>query len=140
MANGIEELADFLKREHGPFRPKPFYERETDSLIYYVRDVPSFGQRINSLFTLFLAVDDNTLVGCEVKGAKRLVDRVGSFVIEVEDHDSRKIRLGALVGYALAPEPDTPVVVAEFQDHIKKLRDDFDVVIDADFFELCEQS
>ena len=71
MAAGLGQLADHLTSVTlGAFQPRPYYEPKTDSLIFYVRDVRSYGQRINKYFTVFLAVSDDSLVGFEVKGIK----------------------------------------------------------------------
>ncbi len=65
-----EELADFLKTPLGPFRPDPYYEPHTDSMIYYSRDVPSYAKPIDAHMTLFLSQADDSVVGCEISGCK----------------------------------------------------------------------
>ena len=69
------ELGELLKEGvHGPFRPEPFYEPATDSLIYYERDERSYAKRISRHLTVFLSVQDDTLVGVEIKGVKASLD------------------------------------------------------------------
>ncbi len=61
------------------FRISPIYDADTDSIIVYARNKPSFASRLNSRFTLFLDADDNTLVGFEIKGFSRLLKRMRQF-------------------------------------------------------------
>jgi len=51
-----------------PFTKSPFYESHTDSLIFYFRDVRSYGKWISSYLTLFLSIEDDSLVGIEISG------------------------------------------------------------------------
>ena len=70
-------LAQFLKSEPSvPFTPIPFWEPETDSLIFYFKNEPSYSRRLNPLMTVFLSARDDRMVGCEVKGIKRILDRI----------------------------------------------------------------
>ena len=64
MATG---LANFLMQDSPAFNPKPYYEKHTDSLLFYFEDKRSFGRRINQYLTVFLAIDDHALVGFEIK-------------------------------------------------------------------------
>ena len=132
MANGFDELADFLRGpDRKQFTPKPYLEPETESLIFYVRDVPSYSHRLNEIFTLFLADSDNSLVGCEIKGVTRLLRRSAGFLSIVHDH---KIKLTILIALALAPEPDADF--AELDDTLHQLRE-FARDQEVDTGELC---
>jgi hypothetical protein len=73
MATGLDRLAEFLAEAEAretAFRRRPYYEPETDSLIFYIRDMSSYSKRITKYLTLFLANSDDTLVGIEVKSMK----------------------------------------------------------------------
>lgn len=66
---GLNDLAQYLKdAKPGSFQAQPYYEPETDSLIYYFRDEQSYSKRITKHLTLFLSCNDDSLVGCEMKG------------------------------------------------------------------------
>jgi hypothetical protein len=97
--------------EHGGKPPKfvvrPWYERHTDSLIFYFEDAPSYGNRLNQLFTLFLSADDDRLVGIEVKGFGRLMKRMKDGGIEISA-TSKTVQLKRLKEWALALEPERP--------------------------------
>lgn len=109
MATGLNEYHDFLNEvcsNPAPFHAKPYYEAEGDSLIFYVKDRPSYAKRLNTIFTLFLSADDDSLVGCEIKGVKRLLKIYGDFMACVTEGRRKKPRLGIILGFALAPSQD----------------------------------
>src|SRR6267154_1582436 len=107
MADGFDELADFLRKtDPSDFRPAAYLEPETDCFILNVRNVPSYSKRVNQVFTLFLAHKDNTLVGCEIKGVSGILRRSKRFLGVIVDH---KIKLAILIALALAPEPDDDI-------------------------------
>ncbi len=63
------------------FRAEPFYERITDSLIYYARDERSYAKYIDKYLTIFLSVNDDTFVGFEITGLYAFLAR--------SNHDTR---------------------------------------------------
>lgn len=72
-------LGDHLKSiEPRQFKKRPYYEPETDSLICYFRDMPSYGKRVNNHLTVFLAQSDETLVGIELAGLTLILRAVGT--------------------------------------------------------------
>jgi len=48
------------------FISAPFYEKHTQCLIWYFRDERSYGKWIDEYLTLFLSVEDDSLVGIEI--------------------------------------------------------------------------
>lgn len=94
----------FLKTT-GEFTARPYYEPDSDSLIFYARDEQSYAKRINNLLTLYLASDDDSLVGCEIKSVKRMLRIGGDFGLLVHDE---KIKLGCFLAFALVAPPDDP--------------------------------
>jgi hypothetical protein len=119
MATGLDAYFDSLKSEVPDFSPRPYYQPEGDSLMFYSRNEPSYAKRINSLLTLFLSSNDNSLVGCEVKGVQRMLRIAGDFGVLVAD---RKLRLGFFLAFALVPPPDDPAI-DQYQDEIKRFED-----------------
>jgi hypothetical protein len=45
----------------------------------YFKNAGSYGRRIDHLLTVYLAFDTNELVGCQVTGVRRLLNKVGAF-------------------------------------------------------------
>jgi hypothetical protein len=106
-------LGDYLKStETRRFEKRPYYEPETDSLICYFRDTPSYGKRVNNHLTVFLAQADNSLVGVEVAGLTlilRAVEglgdiRIGDPLTVNDENGDGSFPLSVLVRCALVPE------------------------------------
>lgn len=101
MATGLDGLAGYLKNAQlGEFKPEPFYESKTDCLIYYHRNTPSYSRRINKYLTVFLADEDDTLVGIEIKGFSiimKAVEGLGTVAVsepvKVDGEDGESIDL-----------------------------------------------
>lgn len=89
--------------EFGPVTPAPFYDRRSDSLMFYARDVPSFANRLNSRFSTFLDSNDESLVGFEIKGFSQIVKLISKFGKQVSV-TSKTVRISEAVKLALVPE------------------------------------
>lgn len=65
-------LAEFLRQEPRKFRPTPFWEQGTDSLIFYWEDAKSFSRCVDEdgHVHAMLAVDDERVVGVDIQGVK----------------------------------------------------------------------
>jgi hypothetical protein len=103
-------LKDYLE-EHLPkgFNSRPLYFKEGDFVSYFIEDRPYFAERVDELLTIYRAMDDHEhIVGCKIKGISHLVERLGSFGVQVEDENGN-ILLGLLfVGcQAFAVKPTT---------------------------------
>ena len=66
------------------FEPRPYYGPEEDSLTFYFHKAESYGKRVDELLTLFLSVKADVLVGCQVKGVRKNLKRLGRFGIAVK--------------------------------------------------------
>ena len=98
-------INSFNKGLTGDFVPRPFYEPDGDSLIFYARDEQSYAKRLNPLLTLFLSSNDNSLVGCEVKGVQHMLKVAGDFGFLVQDTN---IKMRILLAIALVTPPEDP--------------------------------
>lgn len=135
MANGLNEFMNDIRTTNlGTFTPAPFFETDSDSLIFYARNERSHRKRLNSVLTLFLSTDDDSLVGCEVKGVTRILRQVkllkaSGFGVLVQDH---KIKLAVFLAFALAPAPEDPALEERYEDDLEELGN-----TDVDFPELA---
>lgn len=129
MDSMIEMLQQARSRS---FVARPYYEPLSDSLIFYAKRGRSYGKRINNLLTLFLSVDDNKLVGLEIKGVKRIARLAKTYGIIVEDNRA-KMKIGVLVGMAAAEEAETP----EYDQHEPELRQWNDVEVPEEELAMC---
>ena len=103
MGTKTVTLDVFLKSAKvGEFKPLPIYEKHTDSLIFYCQNFPSYGKRLNSLVTVFLADSDDRLVGLEIKGVARILRRVKGFLNVTATDGKSTISLSVLLACACA--------------------------------------
>src|SRR5205807_8866713 len=80
-----KDLMKYLETaKPGAFRPRPYYGPEEDSLTFYFDKAESYGKRVDALLTLFLSVKTDELVGCQVKGVRKNLKRLGHFGIAVK--------------------------------------------------------
>lgn len=80
-----------LSHRPGKFRPVPIYIEESDSVLYFLENTDYYAKRIDDLLTVYLQMDNNELMGIEIKGIKHLLEMLGSFGIEVE---TPKLKIG----------------------------------------------
>lgn len=72
----LDDLADYLKSAENKceeFKIEPFYNLETDSIVCYTRDVPSYEKWLTPKVSVFLSTEDDSFVGFEINGVKHLV-------------------------------------------------------------------
>jgi hypothetical protein len=90
--------------------------------------VPSYARRLNSLLTVFLANDDDSVNGFKIKGVQRILTRMERLGKEkFVRHDHREgIRLTIFLEFALVAPPDEPEL-AGFEDAVRQYDD---VIVD----------
>jgi len=106
-----EKLIDFLKEleasEPPPLAPPEMrYGANEDALTVYFRSGESYAYPLNKVATLFLSFEGDELVGCRVKGLRRVLEPDGKLTIAVPRDG--KLELG-LFFHLLAydtPEPE----------------------------------
>ena len=80
------------------FTPRPYYGHDEDCLTFYFDNAESYARRVDELLTVFLSLKKNELIGCQVKGIRSNLKRLGQFGITIKHG---KIRLD-LVFHLLA--------------------------------------
>jgi hypothetical protein len=83
------------------FNPVPHYFPAGDYVTFYVRDEQCHAEQVDDLLTVFLANDTGEMVGCKVKGVKRLLSEMGSFGVTVQN-DNVFLELFFLLGRSAA--------------------------------------
>src|SRR5437764_10757209 len=101
------------------FEPRPYYGSEEDCLTFYFDNAESYGKRVDKLLTLFLAVKNDELVGCQVKGVRKNLKRLGNFGIAIKHG---KVRLD-LFFHLLAFLADKPQQRQKYLDLSQRTRD-----------------
>ena len=66
------------------FKLRPYYGHEEDCLVFYFDNAESYARRVDQLLTLFFSLKTNELVGCQVKGVRKNLKRLGDFGISVK--------------------------------------------------------
>lgn len=95
-------LTDFIRSTTPEqFSAKPYYSQHGDALIFYFKDDPSYGERVDSLLTVYRSMETNELVGCEIKGVRSILEKLGSFGVKITSPkvDLKLLFLGYL-GYS----------------------------------------
>ena len=54
----------------------------------------SYAERVDELLTVYLSVEEHALVGCKIKGARRLLKTLGDFGVCI---DSKNVSVNSLV-------------------------------------------
>ncbi len=87
-----EELMKYLETAKPlGFEPRPYYGHEEDCLTFFFDNAESYARRVDGLLTLFLSLKTDELVGCQIKGVRRNLKRLGDFGIAIKHG---KVRLG----------------------------------------------
>lgn len=76
-----------LPKTRGAFKPTAHYGEEEDALIFYFCDDPDYAKRINKRVTIYLSLDGDKLVGCEIKGVRHVLEDLGSFDVTINHKD-----------------------------------------------------
>jgi len=121
-----EELMKYLERAKPKgFRPRPYYGPEEDSLTFYFDNTESYGKRVDELLTLFLSVKSDELVGCQIKGVRKKLKRLGDFGISIKHG---KVRLDMFF-HLLAFLAEKPVQRKRYLELSEKTKD-LDIELD----------
>jgi hypothetical protein len=83
-----EKLKEYLAENPSKgFRPVPHYFPTGDYVTFYVKDERCHAERVDDLLTVFLSNDTGEMIGCKIKGVRRLLDAMGAFGVKVERDD-----------------------------------------------------
>jgi hypothetical protein len=79
------KLTDYLEgKECKAFVQRPHYFRDGDYVTYFATDVLAKEERVDELLTVYRSVSTGELIGCKIKGVRRMVDTLGAFAVVVE--------------------------------------------------------
>ena len=85
MATSPTELMELVDQvcASGPFKPYAYYGAEEDSLTIYFKGDADYARRLNSRVTVFLSLDGNELVGCQIKSVRHVLEDIGWFDVSI---------------------------------------------------------
>ncbi len=83
-----DELTNYLKgKKPKGFVSRPICSADGDFLSIHLRDEDAYSERVDELLTVYLSVENDSLVGCKIKGVRRLLKTLGDFGVGVRDED-----------------------------------------------------
>lgn len=97
----------------GPFEPVAYFGAEEDALLFYFRNEPDYAKRLNSRVTAYLAMSDDSLVGCQIKGVQSAIDDLGAFDISLSDGKTKLRMLFMAFWGTVADDPEARSVFRE---------------------------
>ncbi len=115
MADQARELVDYIKSHppEGDFSPCAYYGAEEDSLMFYFRNDPDYAKRLNSRVTVYLSMEDQELVGCQIKGVGRILRELGELDLTIR-HGRIKLKIVLLAVMApMVESEDTRQIYRE---------------------------
>jgi hypothetical protein len=94
MADQSDDLIRFIDsyKPAAEFRPWAYYGQEEDALMVYFRKDADYAKRINARVTVYLSMDDNELVDCQIKGVRRVLDELGELDLTIK-HGKIKLQI-----------------------------------------------
>jgi hypothetical protein len=107
------------------FEPRPYFGPEEDSLTFYFDNAESYGKRVDDLLTLFLSVKTDQLVGCQVKGIRKNLKRLGNFGLAIKHGKIRLDLFFHLLAF-LAEKPQQRQKYLDLSQRIKDVEVEFD--------------
>jgi hypothetical protein len=68
-------LMEYLEgKECREFIPRPHYFQDGDYVTYFATDELAFEERIDQLLTIYRCMETNALIGCKIKGVRRILE------------------------------------------------------------------
>ena len=94
MADQSDNLIHFVDsyKAAAEFRPCAYYGQEEDALLFYFRNDADYAKRISGRVTVYLSMDDHELVGCQIKGVRRVLDELGELDLTIK-HGKIKLQI-----------------------------------------------
>src|SRR4051794_29920763 len=86
------------------FLPRPHYLQHGDYVTYYFAVDPAYEEPVDELLTDFRSLKPVEMVGCKIKGVRRIIKKLGSFGVLIFDEN---VTLGLLFLGAALVNPDT---------------------------------
>ncbi len=69
-------LTEYLEaNEPKGFNPAPYYEPSNDTLIFFESEEEAYAKRLDSVVTVYLSFEGDKIVGFELKGIKRRLEK-----------------------------------------------------------------
>ncbi len=80
--NLTERLAG---RRCADFNPRPMYFQDGDYVTYFFKDEIAEENRVDELLTVYRSIKTGEMVGCKIKGVRRILQMLGRFGVVIQD-------------------------------------------------------
>jgi hypothetical protein len=81
-----EDLVEYIEKNPADgFSPVPHYFPDGDFVSFYFLEDECYAERVDELLTAYYSIDSGALVGCKIKGVRRLLQTLGNFGVLVQD-------------------------------------------------------
>lgn len=80
MATIDKDLVGILDNCQHEFRPYHRLDRTADVLTVYFKGDPDYSKRLTDHVTLYLSIENNTVVGCRIKGISGILHNLPNFI------------------------------------------------------------
>lgn len=77
------------------------YFQDGDFVTFYFADDEAYEDRADGLVTLYRSFETGNLVGCKIKGVKRILAKLGNFGVAIQDGDAKVMLWMLFIGAAL---------------------------------------
>jgi len=116
----MASLKKYLERKKPAkiFRPVSQYIAAGDCFIFHFKPDPSYAERLDDQLTIYRSEENGDLTGCEIKGIKCILKRLGDFGIPSQEK-SVDVRV-LFVGYGLSALEPTKWPMEELRQAAEK--------------------
>jgi hypothetical protein len=99
-----ENLTEHLAgKECTGFDPRPHYFADGDFVTYFASEERACEERVDELLTVYRSMKTGNLVGCKIKGVRRILQTLGNFGVVVKE---KSVVLGVLFMAAALARPE----------------------------------
>lgn len=60
------------------FQARPWYNRYGDCVVFHASDAPEYADRIDGILTLYRSIEDDSVIGFQIKGVQAIIELSGS--------------------------------------------------------------
>ncbi len=129
MATSSGDLTELVEqhRKEGPFKPYAYYGSEEDALTTYWRGDADYARRLNSRVTVFLSLESDELVGCQIKSVRHVLEDIGWFDVSLKHGRVRVAMLFLACRGEFAGEPESRKIYRRIGEEVSRTQLEVDV-------------
>ena len=124
MATDSRDLTELIDahREEGQFKPYAYYGDEEDALTIYWRADADYARRLNSRVTVFISLDDDSLVGCQIKSVRHVLEDINWFDVSIRHGQVRVDMLFLACRGEFADAPESREIYRQIGEEVSRMQ------------------